>query len=202
GPGKAGTGARRLGPPGRRGWAWGAHLPFKVATPVSAGWNNPSVEARLQGYGDPVLEAWVSSPPCTAPLEVASHQPPPAVRQGDPVAQPPGEAHPAAQSAAGSAGQAAVSAGRQPASGAPGGLVARAPALKSPTALEGVPFLPSMHTPASAVSPERGPAASAPPRSVSAPADGAPSATGGEPRDTEAELLDANDAADAPAARH
>src|SRR5215470_18301480 len=138
-----------LGYSGKTGWACGAHLHFKVATPVSAGWNNPSVEARLQGYGDPVLEAWVSSPPCTAPLEVASHQPPPAVRQGDPVAQPPGEAHPAAQSAAGSAGQAAISAGSQPASEAPDGLMSRPPAqaqpLESPTALDGVPFLPSMH---------------------------------------------------------
>src|SRR5215471_17648114 len=95
-----------LGYSGKTGWACGAHLHFKVATPVSAGWNNPSMEARLQGYGDPVLESWVSSPPCTAPLEVASHQPPPAVRQGDPVVQSP-EAHPAAQSAAGAAGQAA-----------------------------------------------------------------------------------------------
>ena len=70
-----------LGYSGKTGWACGAHLHFKVATPVSAGWNNPSVEARLQGYGDPALEAWVSSPPCTAPLEVATHQPPPTVRR-------------------------------------------------------------------------------------------------------------------------
>jgi len=54
-----------LGYSGKTGWACGAHLHFKVATPASAGWNNPSVEARLQGYGDPALEAWVSSPPCT-----------------------------------------------------------------------------------------------------------------------------------------
>src|SRR5262249_10708943 len=105
-----------LGYSGKTGWACGAHLHFKVATPVSAGWNNPSVEAHLQGYGDPVLESWVSSSPCTAPLEVAAHQPPPAVRQGDPVAQPPGEVHPAAQSAAGSAGQAAISVGSPPSS--------------------------------------------------------------------------------------
>src|SRR5215813_8718680 len=67
------------------------------------------MEARLQGYGDPALESWVSSPPCTAPLEVATHQPPPAVRQEDTIAQVAGEVHPAAHSAAGSAGQPAIS---------------------------------------------------------------------------------------------
>src|SRR5215472_15849555 len=134
-----------LGYSGKTGWACGAHLHFKVATPTSAGWNNPSVEARLTGYGDPVLEAWVSSPPCTAPLEVASHQPPPAVRQGDPQEQPPGEAHPAAQSAAGSAGQAAIST-QSPEAHAAGDGVGSAPAVQPQpieTPTTGVPFLPS-----------------------------------------------------------
>src|SRR5262249_33095707 len=129
-----------LGYSGKTGWACGAHLHFKVATPVSAGWNNPSVEARLQGYGDPVLEAWVATPP------------PPAVRQGDPLAQPPGEAHPAAQSAAGSAGQAAISAtseARGAADGAMAGAPAQAQPIESPTSLDGVPFLPSIHHTAS-----------------------------------------------------
>src|SRR5215470_11837839 len=142
-----------LGYSGKTGWACGAHLHFKVATPVSAGWNNPSMEARLQGYGDPVLESWVSSPPCTAPLEVATHQPPPAVRQGDPVAQSP-EAHPAAQSAAGAAGQAAISVGGQlPAASevASDGHASapQPPAIEHPVSGGGVPFLPTpQHAPA------------------------------------------------------
>jgi hypothetical protein len=191
-----------LGYSGKTGWACGAHLHFKVATPVSAGWNNPSVEARLQGYGDPALETWVSSPPCTAPLEVATHQPPPTVRQGDPVAQPPGEAHPAAQSAAGSAGQAAISVGgpapsetRASADGSTVGVAAHA-ATESPQSTDGVPFLPTPQSGSPLTSvPE--PAASAPP-SLARPADAA-SASQDEPRDIEAELLDA---ADAPPTRH
>ena len=183
-----------LGYSGKTGWACGAHLHFKVATPVSTGWNNPSVEARLTGYGDPVLEAWVSSPPCTAPLEVASHQPPPAVRQGDPVAQPPGEAHPAAQSAAGSAGQAAISTQPTPEThaavdGLMGAAIQPQP-IETPTS--GVPFLPSAQQPASDA------ATPASPQPVAHRGD-APPASRSEPRDTEADLLDASDA---PVARH
>ena len=191
-----------LGYSGKTGWACGAHLHFKVATPVSAGWNNPSIEARLQGYGDPALESWVSSSPCTAPLEVAAHQPPPAVRQGDPVAQPPGEAHPGAQSAAGSAGQAAISAGAQAtaethaAAAGPGQGAPEAP-LEHPLPGGRVPFLPSTPpAPAEgALAPAPEPAASEPPLSLARPA-GMPSATAAAPRDTEAELLE--DAEDAP----
>jgi murein DD-endopeptidase MepM/ murein hydrolase activator NlpD len=187
-----------LGYSGKTGWACGAHLHFKVATPVSAGWNNPSVEARLTGYGDPVLEAWVSSPPCTAPLEVASHQPLPAVRQGDPVAQPPGEASPAAQSAAGSAGQAAISTQPTPETHAAVDGPIGAPAVQPQpieTPTTGVPFLPSKQQPAPDV------AAPGSRDTVAHPAD-APSASRSAPRDTEAELLDASDASDAPIARH
>jgi len=188
-----------LGYSGKTGWACGAHLHFKVATPVSAGWNNPSVEARLTGYGDPALEAWVSSPPCTAPLEVASHQPPPAVRQGDPQAQLRGEAHPAAQSAAGSAGQAAISTQPTPETHAAvdGPVVApsvQPQPIETPTS--GVPFLPATHQPAPDVA-----APATHPASVAHPAD-APSASRSEARDTEADLLDASDASDAPVARH
>jgi murein DD-endopeptidase MepM/ murein hydrolase activator NlpD len=183
-----------LGYSGKTGWACGAHLHFKVATPVSAGWNNPSVEARLQGYGDPALEAWVSSPPCTAPLEVATHQPPPAVRQGDPVAQAPGEAHPAAQSAAGSAGQAAISVGG-PAT-APPSAEGSAQGASTPStteegqAADGVPFLPARRPPPAS------PLMSlpdVPPPSLARPVD-APAARRDEARDTEAELLDGDDA--------
>jgi hypothetical protein len=190
-----------LGYSGKTGWACGAHLHFKVATPVSAGWNNPSMEARLQGYGDPALESWVSSPPCTAPLEVAAHQPPPAVRQGDPVAQPP-EAHPAAQSAAGAAGQAAISVGSQAAAAAVASDgQARAPlVIEHPVSGGGVPFLPSpQHAPAEG---PRGPAvqpasADAPP-ALERPAPGTTAAKAAV-QDTEAELLE--DAEAAPASR-
>lgn len=193
-----------LGYSGKTGWACGAHLHFKVATPVSAGWNNPSVEARLQGYGDPALEAWVSSLPCTAPLEVATHQPPPTVRQGEPVAQPPGEVHPAAQSAAGSAGQAAISVGGPVASethaavdGPMQGAAAQAPG-ENPLPGDGVPFLPATPRPSTEAQfvPVPEPAASAAPPSLARPAE-APPASHDEPRDTEAELLDAADAAPA-----
>ena len=190
-----------LGYSGKTGWACGAHLHFKVATPVSAGWNNPSVEARLQGYGDPALEAWISSSPCTAPLEVATHQPPPTDRQGDPVAQPPGEVHPAAQSAAGSAGQAAISVGSPATSEthAAADGSAQAPS-ENPPSVDGVPFLPATPRPSAEaplmLAPE--PAASAPPPSLARPAD-APSASQDELQDTEADLLDA---ADVSPARH
>jgi len=156
-----------LGYSGKTGWACGAHLHFKVATPVSAGWNNPSMEARLQGYGDPVLESWVSSPPCTAPLEVAAHQPPPAVRQGDPAVQSP-EAHPAAQSAAGAAGQAAISVGTQAATASDGQLpVPQLPAIAHPVSGVGVPFLAAPQT-----APTVQPAASDSPPEVERPASG------------------------------
>src|SRR5262249_29059018 len=48
-----------LGYSGKTGWACGAHLHFKVAHVVAAGWNNPSVPAALDGYGDPTLESLV-----------------------------------------------------------------------------------------------------------------------------------------------
>ena len=198
-----------LGYSGKTGWACGAHLHFKVATPVSAGWNNPSVEARLQGYGDPVLEAWVSSPPCTAPLEVATHQPPPAVRQADPVAQVPGDVHPAAQSAAGSAGQAAISAGSQatseargPGEGPVAGPSVQTEPIESPPQRDGVPFLPSTHAQGSGASLDLGPSATAPAPSVARPGDASGASA---PRDPEEELLDAapvEDASAAPATRH
>lgn len=53
-----------LGYSGETGWACGAHLHFKVARPVTDGWNNPSVPARLDGYGDPTLESVVASAAC------------------------------------------------------------------------------------------------------------------------------------------
>ena len=194
-----------LGYSGKTGCACGAHLHFKVAAPTSAGWNNPSMEARLTGYGDPALEAWVSSPPCTAPLEVATHQPPPAVRQGDPVVQPPGEVNPPALSAAGSAGEAAISVGgRSPSGGAseasrsaPGTAADRGPFGELPLSLTGVPFLPAIPAVSAegSLAPENASPASQP---AERPTTAAPTADA-QPRDTEAELLE--DAEAAPARR-
>ena len=192
-----------LGYSGKTGWACGAHLHFKVATPVSAGWNNPSLEARLQGYGDPSLEAWVSSSPCTAPLEVATHQPPQNVRQGDPITLPPGEAHPAAQSAAGSAGQAAISVGGQPtpethAAAAGLGAAPTVGSVDHPRSGGEVPFLaptrPSSSEGTLAPAPEL--ESSEPPPTLARPSDET-AAMRTVPRDTEGELLEDPEAAPA-----
>ena len=64
-----------LGFSGKTGWACGAHLHFKVAHPNSVGWNNPSVQARLAGYGDPALESVVAAPACGARSFIASRPP-------------------------------------------------------------------------------------------------------------------------------
>jgi len=60
---KAGT---LLGYSGKTGWACGAHLHFKVARAEGPGWNNPSVPARILGYGDPRLDTLISAPACKA----------------------------------------------------------------------------------------------------------------------------------------
>ena len=168
-----------LGYSGKTGWACGAHLHFKVATPVSAGWNNPSVEARLQGYGDPSLEAWVSSPPCTA-----------------------GDVQPAALSAAGSAGQAAISVSLPPPletqPTAPGS--SSSPPLQHPLSTGGAPFPPSI-SPAPVAGPlgsELQATSPAPAHALArTPPPPSPAAVG--QGDTEAELLGA--AGSAPARR-
>jgi len=53
-----------LGYSGKTGWACGSHLHFKAARADGSGWNNPSVPARIKGYGDPNVESWVASPQC------------------------------------------------------------------------------------------------------------------------------------------
>ena len=53
-----------IGFSGATGWACGAHLHFKVAKEQGSGWNNPSVPARIVGYGDPVRDTLVSAPLC------------------------------------------------------------------------------------------------------------------------------------------
>jgi hypothetical protein len=55
-----------IGLSGETGWACGAHLHFKVAVQQSAGWNNPSLPARMRGYQDPEAGDWVQAPACGA----------------------------------------------------------------------------------------------------------------------------------------
>jgi murein DD-endopeptidase MepM/ murein hydrolase activator NlpD len=55
-----------LGYSGATGWACGSHLHFKVAKRVHNGWNNPSVPARIEGYGDPQPETVIHAPACSA----------------------------------------------------------------------------------------------------------------------------------------
>jgi murein DD-endopeptidase MepM/ murein hydrolase activator NlpD len=56
-----------IGYSGKTGWACGSHLHFKVARPDGPAWNNPSVPARIKGYGDPLAESLVASPRCDQP---------------------------------------------------------------------------------------------------------------------------------------
>jgi len=60
-----------IGYSGETGWACGAHLHFKVARTERSGWNNPSVPARILGYGDPQVETVIASPACKAPEVMA-----------------------------------------------------------------------------------------------------------------------------------
>jgi len=53
-----------LGYSGKTGWACGPHLHFKVARAEGPGWNNPSVPARIRGYGDPVLDTLIDAGAC------------------------------------------------------------------------------------------------------------------------------------------
>lgn len=170
-----------LGYSGKTGWACGAHLHFKVATPVSAGWNNPSVESRLAGFGDPELESWISSPPCTAPLEVATQHPAETPRPTA-VEPAPGVVQPAAldQRAAGGA----LAASTAPEHPAP-------PPLSHPLSAGGSPLTAASPpaTPASPLGPGLPATSSAPTAPIARPPLGLPAATPA-PRDSEAELLD------------
>lgn len=190
-----------LGYSGKTGWACGAHLHFKVATPVSAGWNNPSLEARLSGCGDPKLETWVSSPACSVPLEVAAQQPAP--RQAPVPGEPAGAVQPAALSGGSGPGQPALAPGATATRDTAGPGTAPVPArgaapVEHPLSAGGSPLTP-MPPPATATSP-LGPGlpatSTAPPSAGALPQLGMP-AVPPPVRDSEAELLDGAEAAPA-----
>jgi len=178
-----------LGYSGKTGWACGAHLHFKVATPVSAGWNNPSVEARLAGFGDPDVESWISSPRCTAPPQVATGRP-----ESPRPAQPevaPGALQPAALTGVSPGVEAGVAAALI---ASPGPEHPGSRPFSHPLSAGGSPLttMAPPATPASPLGPGLPATSSAPAALVGQPPLGLP-ASPPAPRDGEAELLDGAD---------
>src|SRR5919201_4601945 len=53
-----------IGYSGKTGWACGSHLHFKIARRVHNGWNNPSIPAEIEGFGDPDVMTVVAAPSC------------------------------------------------------------------------------------------------------------------------------------------
>lgn len=58
-----------IGYSGKTGWACGSHLHFKVTKATGPGWNNDSIPARFQGYGDPQVATLVIAPACKDPAQ-------------------------------------------------------------------------------------------------------------------------------------
>lgn len=79
-----------IGFSGETGWACGAHLHFKIAKHVHNGWNNPSIPATIEGYGDPQTATLIKAPTCPAkPTDIIqasakdTNQTPPTVQAAD-----------------------------------------------------------------------------------------------------------------------
>jgi murein DD-endopeptidase MepM/ murein hydrolase activator NlpD len=74
-----------LGYSGATGWACGPHLHFKVARQVSPGWNNPSIAARIVGYGDPSVDTIVLSRDCGSERPLIATKVSPVEERRDPA---------------------------------------------------------------------------------------------------------------------
>jgi murein DD-endopeptidase MepM/ murein hydrolase activator NlpD len=151
-----------LGYSGKTGWACGPHLHFKMAHPEGDGWNNPSVAARIEGYGDPPLGTRVSSPACPGPATITAGAAPSGASSGG---------------VGGALLPSALTPAERPASGTP--VPALAGARASGAAPASVPSVaPVMNVPSSPVSPGREPAPARPePATPSAPRLPAPAST-------------------------
>lgn len=57
-----------IGYSGNTGWSCGSHLHFKVARREHNGWNNPSIPAAIEGYGDPQKATLIRAAACAPQL--------------------------------------------------------------------------------------------------------------------------------------
>jgi len=85
-----------IGFSGNTGWSCGPHLHFKVAKAGGKSWNNPSVPANIEGYGDPVRDTLIAAPLCKdadrAMMAARSQTADPTLASPDSAASVPGAA--------------------------------------------------------------------------------------------------------------